>query len=374
MDTGEFKLHLKTTLLVFLLIIFGLAIANFIAAPPEILRSERRFPAALPPLTVQTVISAEYMDRFEDYAADNFVFREIFRSLRAVSVYGLFMQTDKDGIFFGREGAGEFEPVDIQSFEQVADKISLIADSLSGINIYYAFIPDKSIYFDRAFPGFDPELAKEILTGRLGAGGLGTDNMTFIDLTSVMDIDTFYRTDFHWDQVKLENVVRVLGEEMGFDIDLSQYQVRNFGEFEGVFVGQVALPIGKDSLYYFDFPHLTALYLNVGTMEMEPGPVYDYDRFWGLDPYDFFLSCAQPLVILENDNLGYERVLYLFRDSFSSSLAPLLSSAYSQIVLIDLRYIDFRTISQLVDFKPGSDALFLYSTQVLNNSDFLLVW
>jgi hypothetical protein len=282
-------------------------------------------------------------------------------------VFGLFLQTDKEGLYFEREGAGEFKPIDAQSFEQVADIINNLTESLEDINIYYAFIPDKSVYANRDFPGFDPELARELLEGRL-------NNFTFIDLTAVMDINTFYRTDFHWDQAQLEGVVDTLGAEMGFSIDLSRYELRHFDEFEGVFAGQIALPIGSDSLLYFDFPHLSAYYLNVWTMEMEPGPIYDYQRFWGMDPYDFFLSGGQPLIIIENENAAYERTLYLFRDSFSSSLAPLLSGAYSEIVLIDLRYIDFRTIQQLVDFEPGSDALFLYSTQVLNNSDFLLGW
>ena len=357
---------MKITLVLCLTVIFGLGIINIIHTPPEVLYSERRFPASLPPLSAQTIVSAEYMDIFEDYAADNFILRDAFRSLRAISVFGLFLQTDKEGLYFGRDGAGEFEQINVQSFKQAADMINIIADSLEDINMYYAFIPDKSIYANRNFPGFNPKLAKDILQERL--------DFTFIDLTSVMDINTFYRTDFHWDQSQLGNVVDALGAEMNFNINLSQYELNFYGEFKGVFAGQIALPIGRDYMLYFDFPHLSASYLNVWTMEMESGYIYDYYRFWRMDPYDFFLSGGQPLIILENENAEYERVLYLFRDSFSSSLAPLLSGAYSKIVLIDLRYIDFRTVQQIIEFKPGSDALFLYSTQVLNNSDFLLVW
>jgi hypothetical protein len=78
------------------------------------------------------------------------------------------------------------------------------------------------------------------------------------------------------------------------------------------------------------------------------------------------------LIILENENSGTDRELYLFRDSFSSSLAPLLAGAYSKAAIIDLRYIDMRTLARFIDFKPGSDALFLYSAQILNNPDMLL--
>jgi hypothetical protein len=80
--------------------------------------------------------------------------------------------------------------------------------------------------------------------------------------------------------------------------------------------------------------------------------------------------------VLENRAFSSEnppRTLYIFRDSFTSSLAPLLaaSDAYGKIVLIDLRYIDSRVLDQFVTFEDGSDALFLYSAQILNNSTVL---
>jgi hypothetical protein len=97
--------------------------------------------------------------------------------------------------------------------------------------------------------------------------------------------------------------------------------------------------------------------------------------FRGRDPYNLFLRGPQAIVVLENASATSSRTLYIFRDSFGSSLAPLLAEggAYSEIVLIDLRYIDNRYIDRFVTFAPGSDALFLYSAQVLNNSSILKV-
>ncbi|MDD3265443.1 MAG: hypothetical protein PHH02_05960, partial [Dehalococcoidales bacterium] len=60
-----------------------------------------------------------------------------------------------------------------------------------------------------------------------------------------------------------------------------------------------------------------------------------------------------------------------FRDSFASSIAPLLLEGYSKITMIDLRYITTDLAGELVEFKAGYDVLFLYGTQVLNNSAML---
>ena len=65
---------------------------------------------------------------------------------------------------------------------------------------------------------------------------------------------------------------------------------------------------------------------------------------------------------------GSGRKLVIFRDSFASSLAPLLLDAYSEITLVDLRYFHPAMLGQLVDFN-GADVLFIYSSALFNNSD-----
>ena len=67
-----------------------------------------------------------------------------------------------------------------------------------------------------------------------------------------------------------------------------------------------------------------------------------------------------------------EKTLVIFRDSFGSSLAPLLAEGYGRVILVDLRYMPGSMLQDYVDVS-GADVLFLYSTLVLNNST-LLRW
>ena len=56
----------------------------------------------------------------------------------------------------------------------------------------------------------------------------------------------------------------------------------------------------------------------------------------------------------------------MFRDSFGSSLIPLLTRDYKMVTLVDIRYIHPDQIGQYVTFE-AQDILFLYSTLILNN-------
>jgi hypothetical protein len=99
--------------------------------------------------------------------------------------------------------------------------------------------------------------------------------------------------------------------------------------------------------------------------------VYALELFSGMDSYDVFLSGAKPLITIYNEGCKNNKELLLFRDSFGSSIAPLLLEGYSKITLIDLRYISTDLLESYIDFTQDQDVLFLYNTQVLNNSSML---
>jgi hypothetical protein len=46
---------------------------------------------------------------------------------------------------------------------------------------------------------------------------------------------------------------------------------------------------------------------------------------------------------------------------------PLMAQGYSEITMIDLRYMNSQLLKQFVDFSD-SQVLFIYSTNLLNNS------
>ena len=96
-------------------------------------------------------------------------------------------------------------------------------------------------------------------------------------------------------------------------------------------------------------------------------PVYTLEKAAGNDPYEIFLSGPKSLLRIENPNAETERKLIVFRDSFAASLIPLLAQGYSEITLVDIRYLSPAMLGNFIEFD-AQDVLFLYSTSVLNDS------
>ena len=148
-----------------------------------------------------------------------------------------------------------------------------------------------------------------------------------------------------------------------------EYTVRTLDTpFYGVYKGQSALPLEPDTLRYLTNDVLEGcIVTSYDTGAAKPAQLYDLEAARGRDPYEMFLCGANALLTIENPSAETDRQLYVFRDSFGSSIIPLLCEGYSKITVIDIRYVRSDMLGALVDFT-GGDVLFLYSTAILNSS------
>jgi hypothetical protein len=162
-------------------------------------------------------------------------------------------------------------------------------------------------------------------------------------------------------------VAEALGEGMGAKVN-GEYELKTLDyPFYGVYYGQSALPLPAEEIQYLTNETLENCrvydYQNVKYTS-----VYDMEKAYGKDPYEMFLSGALPLLTIENPDAAADKELILFRDSFGSSIAPLLAEGYAKITLVDIRYIHPDLLGKYIEFTD-QDVLFLYSTLVLNNGE-----
>ena len=97
------------------------------------------------------------------------------------------------------------------------------------------------------------------------------------------------------------------------------------------------------------------------------GDVYNISKLSGLDKYDVYLSGASSLLTITNKQNNTNRELIVFRDSYASSLIPLIIEGYSKITLVDTRYISPKILDNYIDFD-NQDIYFLYSALLINDS------
>lgn len=231
-----------------------------------------------------------------------------------------------------------------------------------GYRRYLAVVPDKA-QFTEPPEGYTPAGAQETadyLAQRLPVEEVG--------IAPLLSLEDYYRTDPHWRQERLHPVAQALADAMGVSLpDTAEESLHTLaGEFHGSYWGKTAEPLAADVLSYITSPLLDGCVVYDYETD-STGGVYDLTAAEKA-PYNLFLSGSKALLRIENPAAGNDRTLIVFRDSFGSSLIPLLAQGYGTVYAVDIRYLATDALARVVTFPEEADVLLVYSATVLQNS------
>ncbi len=335
--------------------------------------TERRPLDTFPALNIDSILSADFMNKFEGYTTDQFPLRDTFRGIKAFFVYNVFNQKDNNDIILKDNYITKLEyPLNNKLLDNAANKFEyLYTTYLEGNNhnIYFSIIPDKNYFMiEDDYLSFDYNVLVDTMKSK-------TSYMKYIDIFNLLSLDDYYRTDTHWKQENILDVANHLMQEMGINPNNISYEINLLTNedgtpygFNGVYVGQYGLSIQPDEINYLTSNTINNCkvysYSSGTKQEID---MYSMTKAYGKDAYEMYLNGTEALIVIENPNAKTEKELILFRDSFGSSIAPLFIENYSKVTLVDIRYMDSKLIGDFIEFND-QDVLFLYSTILLNNS------
>ena len=338
---------------IFILLLFF--IINIFQNDKEISVSERRVLTQLPEIS-------KFTEDFEEYAVDQFWGRDFFRKVKNIYNTNILLQKDTNG-YFEKDGAiYKIEyPLKPENIKKSTDKINQICNLfLKNMNVYYSIIPDKNYYLQ------DDKHLKMDYNELFNIVNENLKSMKYIDITDKLVLEDFYRTDIHWKQENLLSLASYMQSEIGKVSSI--YNKELVGNYYGTYYGHIATfnEVKPDTMYILN----NDLIENCTTYNFETNEISKiYDRKSTNDKYDIYLSGATSLIEINNPNAQNENELLLFRDSFGSSIAPLLVHNYKKVTLIDIRYISYEILDEYIKFG-NQDVLFLYSSLVLNQNIF----
>lgn len=351
---------------VFIIIIFFLAVIFVLKADSEISYSERRKLAQCPKFTLSSVLSGEFSTDLEDYMTDQFAFRDNFRLINYYFRHDIMNQSDVNGLYvYDNVIYKSIYPLDKKQIGMAAEKISEIQFKYLNEynNVYVSVIPDKAYYSGNENPlniSHD-ELVECLLSGLSG--------VNYIDISETLNKDSYYTTDIHWKQENLFECADKLITAMFGEVKTDRkFEIKKYDSFVGGYSAQIGT-CETEVLKYLVFDSFE----NVKVYDMSENKelsVYNENALGDLDSYDIFLHGAKPLIKIVNHNSQDNQRLIIFRDSFASSITPLLIDSYSEIILVDLRYIQTALLSEYINFD-NCDVLFLYSDSVVNGASVL---
>ena len=193
----------------FVVILILVFIINILSKDKIISTSERRKLVQFPEITTKKVFDGTVSKDFEEYAMDQFVGRDLLRSIKSLFNFEIYRQKDNNKLFIENDSIYKIEyPLKEELIEKTAKRIEQIKEKyLKNMNVYYAIVPDKNYFLEDDNLKMDYEKLQNIMKTNL-------NNMVYINLFSELSSEDYYRTDIHWKQENIRKAVRKIEKEM----------------------------------------------------------------------------------------------------------------------------------------------------------------
>ncbi|MEJ5966184.1 DHHW family protein [Flavonifractor porci] len=342
-------------------------VANAAAPDREFSEMENRKLEQMPNVSADSLLSGQFMRKFETYTTDQFVGRDLWVALKSSTERTLGKQ-ENNNVYFCDEDTliTRFDQPDAAKVTENLNHVNTFVESVH-IPVTFSLIPTQACIWADRLPDGAPNASQTALLDQAKAAVPGA---TWADLYSPLwahkDESIFYRTDHHWTSLGAYYGYTALAEALGYTpvpLDAYTETIRSTEFYGTVFSSSGVRWVSPDTIStYVPDTGITVTsytYDNTGNQVEVPRALYDTSFLSVKDKYSMFLGGNQSLGVVKTPNAEKPKLLVI-RDSYADSLVPFLTPHFSEIHLIDLRYYKL-SIADYIQQNGIDQALVLYS-------------
>ena len=335
---------------------------------------EKRTLTAFPQLSLQNVASAEWMQKVEKYASDQFPARDAMMQLKSDISLRL-GETESNGVYYGRDGSliQALDPWEPELLDKTADAIAVFTERYTFRNRIFLLVPSAMVLSPENLPLFVDNQAEtsyiEAFRAKLPDTLQAPDLLPILNETKQSGERVFYRTDHHWTTNAAYHVFTRVASSFEWKESQMDFSVVS-NRFLGALVSKSGyIPAVSDSILAgYDSENSVRISRTNGEVWSS---FYNPEALGTSDEYLFFLGDNEPMLTIST-TADSDDTLLVFKDSYANCFLPFLAASYKRIVVIDPRYYS-EPVSSLFITGSYTDVLFLYSPHTLAHNEALSI-
>ena len=339
---------------------------NLIVSDKEMSEEENRMLAGSPRLSWSSLVSGDFMTKYETYLADQFAGRNFWRSIK-VGLSGLGGSRQEEDILIGKDDylMEEIVSPDQDTLMENLEAIRQFAKRSRDIQTYMLLVPNAANIMRDRLPAFATVSDQSRMFAQVKRE-LGED-VEWLDAAEALKKHAgeqiYYKTDHHWTSLGAFYTFNQVAEQMQIKTDVSSgfvsYPIST--TFNGMLAAKSGcrMDVREDIYMYVPRDTDNDVVVNYVDEQRKTASLYDSSKLKTRDQYAVFLGENTSVVDIKTVSESKRRLL-LIKDSYANSFVPFLTPYFREIVLVDPRYYS-GTIEDIMDTYRISDVLYLYS-------------
>ena len=369
MDKGRKNESLKKAMalgnvIIFFTFLTAMAVFTVITPKEKFSENQNRYLAVFPQFGAKKLYSGSFTEGIEKYLCDHFINSDNFVAQRTKTE--LMLRRDVNGVYILKDRLVEkIDAPDPAVTQKNIASLNSFAENCSK-PVFLMLAPTQAEIYSDELPKNAPNPDQKAYVAGIASQLHG---VSLIDLYSVLNVNRndyiYYRTDHHWTTKGAYLAFAAGARAMGYDAaPLSDYDIFFAADdFRGSYFSKTLYDgTEPDSMSIYSLPGSPEpemyVYSSYGEEPDVHHGLYYYEFLDRKDKYSAFLGTNQPLITIKTGNEGSR--LLIFKDSYAHSLVPFLADHYSEITMLDTRYIQV-PYTELVDPEEYDQVLFMYN-------------
>lgn len=331
--------------------------------------NENRYLQEFPVPTLKTIEDKSFMSAFEKFFADHFVLREKWIQLKN-QMEIITNKREINGVYLTEKRLIEHQELNEDIIKQNTEAINSFAEKYKKPTFLMIVPTAESIYTDQLplmAPYFDQKkMIDSIYTA-------SNKNLTCIDvftpLLSAKNQYIYYNTDHHWTSLGAYLGYFSSAKPLGFaHNEIDKFNVEHAShDFKGTLYSKTLYE--KCTSDTIDLYHLSTgepqvtVTVNSGQKSSEHQSIFFRNYLDKKDKYNTFLGQNEPCVSVKT-NVANQKKLLIIKDSYAHSMVQFYMYHYSEITLVDLRYVN--KLSNYVSVDDYDQIMFVYNFASVN--------
>lgn len=363
-----------STIVVFLLFIFGITTISLLKEDIAFSENENRYLAGKPELSVNDLLNGSFETNYEEYIEDQFILRDTWISLK--TGFDLVInKKDVNSVYFGKDNylIEKHDEVELNSSQAWKNYYYLqnFVEKYKGLNfesLKVMLVPNSIEIMKNKLPDYLKPYSQKTLISKIN-NIIGTEYT--VNLAEKLKKHNkeyiYYRTDHHWTTLGAYYAYNIWCDEIGIIPNTLDDFKKTLAsdEFYGTIDSKVNIKIKPDSIYLYDLIDEELNYtIKYNGGENTTNSLYNMEALETKDKYSVFLGGNNPLLEIET-NVKNGKNLLIIKDSYAHSLVPFLINNFEKITVVDLRYYNL-PLSNIINKKMYTDILVLYNIATLS--------
>jgi len=353
--------------ILFVVMLVMVFVLNIVMPDVKYSEQENRVLTAMPRLTPSSYFSGRFESKLNDYANDQFMFRNFF--IKTKSAADLTMgQIKSNGIYKGKNGylLEDIEAPNGKELDSDLAALKKFKKKYSGKKMYFMMVPNAANILRENIPltvtVADQDKIMDDFFESIRKIGYKPVDVRDALRKEKKKHQIYYRTDHHWTTDGAYAAYKSAAKTLGLksDIKYKAYTVKN--DFEGTLYSKSGFTNGRDDAIRIYIPddkkYRNSVFYYTDTKK-KTTDFYELDNLIKKDAYTVFGGDNHSVFKMSTPTKSRKNLL-IIKDSYANCFIPFLSQDYRTVTVVDPRYY-YDNIATIINANDINEVLFIYN-------------